>query len=294
MRRTLSLAVLVTLISLVPASTANAGGNWLEFREDSRADTSRRDPAGADRNLGTWAVLHVGQHVVAATGVYAPEPRQRRLEREAPFYAWLVPEGSFGGGTRVPETAIRLAPFELRWISKRSAAVRARFTVPAVPSGKYEVIVCNEPCTYSGFGEYVEGWVTVMQTPDEARLLAVARARNGRARVLSRKVKNLQVEVVALDAELASVGAELRERTLHARAISSTIAALEADRTSSPEGGPLVPGWALLVLAVSLVAAAVIARRRRSSMFVVPDTVPDDLVEGERVGVELFAAKTSS
>jgi hypothetical protein len=29
-------------------------------------------------------------------------------------------------------------------------------------------------------------------------------------------------------------------------------------------------------------------------MFVVPDTVPDDLVEGERFGVELFAAKTSS
>jgi hypothetical protein len=201
-RRTLSLAVLVTLISLLPASSANAGGNWLAFREDPRADTSRRDPAGADRNLGTWAVLHVGQHVVAATGVYAPEPRQRRLEREAPFYAWLVPEGSFGGGTRVPETAIRLAPFELRWISKRSAAVRARFTVAAVPSGKYEVIVCNEPCTYSGFGEYVEGWFTVMQTPDEARLLPVARARNGRARELSRKVKNHQVEVVAHDAEL--------------------------------------------------------------------------------------------
>ena len=68
MRRTLSLVLLATLITLVPASAASGGGNWLEFREDPRAGASR----AADGTLGTWAILHVGQRVVSATGPTRP------------------------------------------------------------------------------------------------------------------------------------------------------------------------------------------------------------------------------
>ena len=281
MRRMLSLVVLVALIALVPASAASGGGNWLEFREDPRAGASR----AGDGTLGTWAVLHVGQRVVTATGVYATDPRRRHLENEGPFYAWLIPEGSFRGETRLPESAIRLAPFGISWSSKRFAHVRAHLTVPSVPSGKYEVIVCNEPCTFSGFGEYVQGWVTVMQTPDEARLLAVARERKWKGRELAQKVRRLQGEVVALGAEVVAAGTELRERALEARAAQTRSSDLEADRTSSPEGRGMIPGWAAAMLAAAVVAAAVIVRRRRSGILVVPDTVPDDLVERERVSV---------
>jgi len=281
MRRTLSLVLLATLITLVPASAASGGGNWLEFREDPRAGASR----AADGTLGTWAVLHVGQRVVTATGVYATDPRRRHLENEGPFYAWLIPEGSFRGETRLPESAIRLAPFGISWSSKRFAHVRAHLTVPSVPSGKYEVIVCNEPCTFSGFGEYVQGWVTVMQTPDEARLLAVARERKWKGRELAQKVRRLQGEVVALGAEVVAADIELRERALEARAAQTSRSDLEADRTSSPEGRGMIPGWAAAMLAAAVVAAAVIVRRRRSGILVVPDTVPDDLVERERAGV---------
>jgi hypothetical protein len=280
-RRSLSNALLVALIALVPASSASAGGNWLEFREDARAGVSRPGLEAGDRNLGTWAVLHVGQHIVAAAGVYAPGPRHRHLEHDAPFYAWLVPEGTYRGGSRLPDTAIQLAPFEIRWSSSRFAKVRAHLTVPSVPSGQYAVTVCNDPCTFSGFGEYVEGWVTVMQTPDEARLLGVARERKWKGRALAHKVKHLQGEVATLDAEVAAAGTELRERTLEARAAGTRYAA----RTSSPEGRPVIPGWTAGVLAAAIVAAAVIARRRRSSLFVVPDTVPDDLLERDRSGV---------
>jgi hypothetical protein len=282
-RRSLSPALFVALLVLVPAVPAAAGGNWLGFKEDPRVDASQPGPGGDDRNLGTWAVLHVGQHVVAATGIYAPGPRHRHLENDGPFYAWLVSEGTYRGGTRLPDAAIRLAPFEIRWFSNRSSTVRARFTVPAVPSGAYEVLVCDDPCTYPGFGEFVEGWVTVMQTPDEARLLAVARERKWKGRALAHKVKHLQSEVAALDAEVAAAGTELRERTLQARAAASRNAALEAARTTA-ESRPVIPGWAVGMLAASIVGVAVILRRRRSRVFVVPDTVPDDLLQGDRVG----------
>jgi hypothetical protein len=47
----------------------------------------------------------------------------------------------------------------------------------------------------------------------------------------------------------------------------------------------LIPGWAAGMLAAAIIAAAVIARRRRSDVFVVPNTVPDDLVERDHAGV---------
>ena len=285
MRRSLSLVLLATLIALVPASAASGGGNWLEFREDPRAGASHHGSPAGDGTLGTWAVLHVGQRVVAATGVYATDPRRRHLENEGSFYAWLIPEGSFRGQTRLPESAIRLAPFGIRWSSERFAKVRAHLTVPSVPSGSYEVVVCNDPCTFSGFGEYVQGWVTVMQTPDEARLLAVARERKWKARELTQKVRHLQDEVDALGAEVATAGTELRERTLRARAAETKIVAGYVESTASRDDRPLLPGWGTGLLAVAIIAAAVIIRRRRSPAFVVPDTIPDDLLERDRAGL---------
>lgn len=47
----------------------------------------------------------------------------------------------------------------------------------------------------------------------------------------------------------------------------------------------MIPGWGAGLLALALIAAAVIARRRRAPAIDVPEAIPDDLIERERAGV---------
>ena len=64
------------------------------------------------------------------------------------------PEERSFRGTNLPAGAIRLAAFELDPFGS-GATVRARFAVPEVASGSYEVLICDDPCTIPGFGGYV-------------------------------------------------------------------------------------------------------------------------------------------
>lgn len=275
MRRSFPIAVIVLAVVLLPAVPASAGGNWLDFRRDPSVG------AGGGRNLGTWAVVAVGQRIVAKAGIWTtPNPHRRERLSDRTYHAWLSPGEGFLEGTRLPADAIRLAPFRFHWTSKRSAIARARFTVPSLPSGEYEVLVCDDPCTLSGFGDYVQGWITVLQTPEEARLFALARDRKWQVRELSQRVDHLQGKAMGLEHELADaeralgVQARLRQAAGRAGAFDASGAG-----TSAVSTRPIVPGWAVLVLALAIVAAAVLMRRRRLPAFEIPDTVPDELVE---------------
>lgn len=286
MRRTVWTLVLATLVLVVPAKAANAGGNWLGFREEPSADASADGSSGEGANLGTWAVMYVGQEVVAHTGIYVANPHRReRLETEGPFYAWLSPGDDYLDDTRLPADAIRLAPFTVRFTESNGAPVRAHFTVPAVPSGEYEVVVCNDPCTLSGFGEFVQGWVTIMQTPAEARLFELGRDRKWEGRELAQKVRRLAGELTTLEADLVATqrGARAADRAIgllrsENDALRSRLIGLSGVR----EG---VPAWMLIVVAFAFLGSASLLLRRRSSAFEIPDTVPDDLVERDRLGV---------
>jgi hypothetical protein len=276
-RRSIPIA-LVVLAVVLPAAPANAGGNWLDFRRDRSVES----PSG--RDLGTWAVMAAGQRIVAHTAIWAPNPHRRDRLSDTTYFAWLSPGESYFEGTTLPADAVRLAPFRVRWFSNTSATVRARFTVPDIPPGEYEVLICDDPCTLSGFGEYVQGWITVKQTPEEARLFALAQDRKWRAHDLARMVRRLREETAGLEHRLA-----VAERTLgmHAglRQGSGRAGAFEPSSSNSPEAAtrPIVPGWAVLALALAIVAAAAIVRRPRPFAFEIPDTVPDDLVERDRV-----------
>jgi hypothetical protein len=291
-RRTILTLVLATVAVLLPAQGASAGGNWLGFREAPRAGSPAGDGSGGGGNLGTWAVLHVGQEVVAHTGVYATNLHLLdRLESEGPFYAWLSTGDAYLDDTNLPADAIRLAPFTIGFDGSNGVPVRARFTVPDVPSGEYEVVVCNDPCTLSGFGEYIQGWITIMQTPVEARLFESNRDRKWEARELSKKIGRLEGDVDSLVGELAAAQGETRAAALDLRSTDRTIELLKSEneallaRLAAAERGVQMPLWALLAFAIAIVAGAFLLRRRRVLAFEIPDTVPDDLVERDRAGI---------
>jgi len=282
--RTVWVLVLATLAIVLPAQGASAGGNWLGFRSE--------EPVAGKHNLGTWAVLHVGQEVVAHAGIYVVNPdRVEVLENEGPYYAWLSPGDAYLDDTNLPADAIRLAPFTIRFDGSNGVPVRARFTVPDVLSGEYEVVVCNDPCTLSGFGEYIQGWVTIMQTPDEARLFESNRDRKWEARELSKKIGQLEGDMESLEGELAAAQGEARAASLGLRSTDREIELLGSEndalrsRLAAAERGVLIRAWAFVALGIAIVGAAVLVRRRHSPAFEIPDTVPDDLFERDRAGV---------
>ncbi len=151
--------------------------------------------------------------------------------------------------------------------------------------------MCNDPCTLSGFGEYVQGWVTIMQTPEEARLFALARDRKWQVRELSQKLRHLQAKASGLENELIAA-----ERTLgvHARLqqAAGRAGAFDATRlgTGAASARPIVSGWAVVAFAIVVSLGAGIgfsaaARRRRTPRLFIPDAIPDELLERDRASV---------
>ncbi len=153
-------------------------------------------------------------------------------------------------------------------------------------------MVCNDPCTFSGFGEYVQGWITIKQTAEEARLFTIARERKWEMRELSRDVRQLEGDADALSADLAAAEREARAVSVGLRSTDREIELLESENdvlrsrlAALPELRAGVPAWAIVALAVAFLASAFVIRRRREPAFEIPDTVPDDLLERDRAGV---------
>jgi hypothetical protein len=270
--RRILLPLLTVVLVLGSAGPASAGGNWLEFRRDT--------PSGPGPRFGPWSGLNVGMAVIAHTSIYVRNDNIVDRLRNDTFYAWLSRGDRFH--RQIPDDAIRLAPFRIRWETDEFATVHAAFTVPAVPSGEYEVLVCNDPCTLFGFGEFVQGWGTVLQTPTERRLFELARERRWRVRSLAGRVRHLQDDRASLELQLGAAEAELR--TVREAVDLPRPAVLADDEPivevrSEPEAS--VTWWIALAAAGLGLAVGLIARRRRMPAFVVPDTVPDGLLERE-------------
>lgn len=266
------LFVIVTVAGLLAAlpGAAQAGGNWLDIRRDDGVPGGRWD---------TWSGPFVpGTAVEVRTSVYTPGARPtNRLRDSGPYFAWLAPEGGRVDVNSIPDTAIRLSAFTLRWASDRSAVAHASFVVPAVPSGRYTIEVCNDPCSLSGFGEYVQGWTSVVQSAEAAVLqrdrdrfhtkFMQARQDVGQAR---RDAERLQTDL--RDSEetrmtWAARAAILTDQLDSARRRSAS--AVPIDRT-------FVDPWvgALLAVAMLLLAAARTVRYR-ARRIVVPDTLEE-------------------
>jgi hypothetical protein len=267
--------LLAAVLVLASAGPASAGGNWLEFRRDT--------PTGPGARFGPWSGLNVGMAVIAHTSIYVRNDNIVDRLRNETFYAWLSPgEEGYERDGGLPADAVRLSPFRIRWENDQFATVHAPFTVPAVASGEYEVLVCNDPCTLSGFGEFVQTWITVFQTPTERRLFELASERRMRAWTLDRRVRELEGDLAGLEVRLDTALAEIENLRRAADVPRPTSLADDAPIVqvrSEPEAS--VTWWVALLAAFIGLGAGLVARRRRVPAMVVPDTVPDDLLAGE-------------
>lgn len=259
-------SVSILLIGLLAPSAA-AGGNWLEFRRaerDLRPSPSR------------WDIFIAGESLVARVGYLSGAFGIG----DRPFHLWIERGDALEAGMPVPLSAIRLGTFEM---APDGRGGHAAFDLPALPSGTYSFAVCDDPCTERGFGfgEFVQGWLTITQTPEEARLLA--RVRDLRETMRSR------VHGVTTQMRSAERREDRLETRLHAAlsALDESRAQVERlTRTSRTPDQDLIDGTAGAFIAVGLIAmAAVLLRTRRRYHVIVPDT-PAELLTADPVSVE--------
>jgi len=260
---TLGLVSVVVIGS--PAPSAVAGGNWLEFH---RGEGDRQvGPSGGDIFVVGESIIARGDYLSVALG---PDT--------GPYYLWIERGFALRAGVPIPSSAIRVATFEM---APDGRSGRAAFDLPTLPSGTYTFTVCDDPCTERGFGfgEFVQGWLTVTQTPDEARLLARVHDLRG---MMHLRVRGLRADVRS---------AERQEERFKTR-LDEALGALEESRaqvgrlTRAASRTPdryVIDGTAGALIAVGLIAiAAVLMRTHRRNRIVVPDTPAELLTEDLR------------
>jgi hypothetical protein len=272
-RRYLWIVAIAAPIVVLPASPSGAGGwDTLSFPKDhylvgSVASTTQRFFAGRLNGAGD---LDGG-----------------------PYYAYLLPhdaESSIGLGMieppDVPAGAIRLGilevsgPFDPPHAQGTYGRASLTFRVPDVPTGRYSIGFCDVPCRHGYIGWLAWADITIVHTETEGRMLAALDRRGTQIRRLRDDLRRAGGIQEKLEGKIDTLGVDLRERTMALRLEAANTRAAATER--EPEAArPLVAGWEAGLLAVALVLAAVLIRRRRLRV-VVPDTVPDGRVERER------------
>jgi hypothetical protein len=195
-----------------------------------------------------------GERAVGETVYWTSREDRHLLQRT--FYAYLIPGSRFIDPPKIPSDAIPIGT-----VSLGGALARITFTVPDVSPGGYTVAICDRPCRHAYLGDLGGGWIDVVSTPEEARLLPVIdrlKARLERVRWDAvqraqrsvRRDRALRAEVEDLQEELEQARGELGARLL------------AAERRSQASADPFDrAGWA--VAALALAALAVSFRRRR-------------------------------
>ncbi|MGH2637634.1 MAG: hypothetical protein ACRDHU_16005, partial [Actinomycetota bacterium] len=255
-RRLLPLLIVGAILAPAPAY---AGGSWLE--PDRRAYV----PGDAATFRGSFSLSGSLEGRIA----------------DGPYVAYLLEAGRWLRPGGIPAGAIRLG--ELRIVrSNGPHPTRAvvSFEVPDVPTGWYHLGYCNQPCTVDGIGDLVGGDRFVV-APTRAEGLAIVRVDG-----LAGRVAAVRHRVVARTRqERTRLEQALEGRTRQLQAAQTEVVALRtALRETGPVIEPLVPSgpsvtWWIALLAglAGLGAGLALGRRRSDPMFVVPDTVPDDL-----------------
>ncbi len=226
-------------------------------------------PSGAVANGGAYLEFDRTFYVAGDAGhgvTYVSLPaRKEHLLDEGPFHVFALLGGALREGLPIPSTAIRLGTLTVTE-EDGSYEFETDFVVPDLDPGWYEIGVCNDPCTISGFRESLGGSLSIVETRREAQLLTA----NGRlrsqlfgARREPRRAERRLAEVEGeLDTQLAFGG---EERTDLAAEIDRLEAQLASARSRAAETGrtPFDPWLVGAILLVTLAIAVLAFRRRR-------------------------------
>jgi hypothetical protein len=246
--RGIRMLLLTTMIGatvlISPSGAAANGGAYLEFDRTYYV-------AGDEGHGGTYLSLPVGKE---------------HLLDEGPFHVFLLPRGvSLREGHPIPPAAIRLGAVVVTE-EDESYEFETDFIVPDLDPGWYEIGVCNDPCTISGFRESLGGSFSIVETRREAQLLTTnGRLRShlfGARREARRAERRLAEAEGELEAQLA-FGSE--ERIELAAEIDRLETQLASARSREAETGrtPFDPWVVGAILLVTLAIAVLAFRRRR-------------------------------
>ncbi len=256
----------------LPLEAAADGGAFIEFRGGSGSG------AGGTHFLPGDVATGIGY-------VFVPERRQDLLER-GPFYVYVVTRGFIREGRPLPEGAIRVGTATIEHDFRETFSIRMSFEVPDVPGDYYNINICNDPCTVSGFRESLTGSMSIVQTTREAQLLNQQQKLWGENWSLERQLRKANKANGEMTAGLEQSNRSNIELTAE---IGRLEGALDDATNAGPAGGtsqvdsgrPLVEAWALLAIVVALLVALVsvalglIFSRRHAARIVVPDTIAE-------------------
>ena len=140
------------------------------------------------------------------------------------------------------------------------------FIVPDLDPGWYEIGVCNDPCTISGFRESLGGSLAIVETRQEAQLLTANDRLRGQLFGARREARRAERRLADVEGELETqlaFGSE--ERIDLAAEIDRLETQLASARSRAAATGrtPFDPWLVGAILLVTLVIAVLAFRRQR-------------------------------
>jgi hypothetical protein len=220
------------------------------------------DGGGAYVDFGRGPFMP-GQHVLGRTSVSIPLARRGVID-QGPFYAYLVTGRRWPTpGRPLPAGAVRIGTFSFHHRRGARFDLTTRITIPEVRGDFYSVALCNDPCTVNGFTQPVTGYLSIVRTRREARLLAELQHRGTRIGDLRHELRTTKQELARASSTLAAVERDDARTNAEVSRLTDALAAERGRR--APLDLPAVAGCVALVLAAAAVTLWGRRRRRAAS-----------------------------
>lgn len=243
--RVIAGALAASIVLSLPAASAWAGGNWIEWKRRYNV---------------------TGKVIVARNVFYARS--EAKVTQAGPYFAYVSPETY---GWRLPKIGtrgtIRLGRLKVIWPGADSQfkgplrfnpRARIRFTVPDLPSGDYLIAFCNRGCTRTLGDADPTGGFHIVNSALEGQLSRRLDVLGARFREYRSRAQRAQARI---EREVAEGISDLRGDAVGAQRRVDTLERRVSNQGQREESIP----WTALALAglVSVLATMAVGRLRR-------------------------------